>query len=228
MCVKSTANRRIQMIKKVEVFTERTLPISYSVYGRRTNKSHRVEYLIDPKGIPERGYGIPEQVVLSRWKKSSSPRYFFCGMRMSPNTWRSIRVALGEDAHLISRMTIKEINSLYQAKLGELKALHYPAITGEKVLYLANGLGVISFEALLKRHNDPSRSKIFGTPDLYLWKCTKKTKTIRSIKFVEVKKPKEPLRSDQRDELNYLNNVLGIPSILLRLKEYDQKQKVEC
>jgi hypothetical protein len=214
------------MIKEVEIFTSQTLPISYSVFGRRTNKNRRVEYLIDPKGLLDKGFGIPEQVVLSRWKKKSSRKNYCSGMRMSPNIWRSIRVALGNDAFSIAQMSIEEINACYHRKSDELKAHKYPIITGEKILHLARGLGSKNLEALLLRHNDMSRSGLFGTPDLYLWKSTKKTRDIHSIKFVEVKKPKEPLSSDQRDELEYLNNVLGIPALLLRLIEHKMTQRL--
>lgn len=225
MCVEHH-NQELTMIKEVEFFTNQTLPISCSAFGRRTNKTRRVEYLIDPKGLLEKGYGIPEQVVLSRWKKKSSRKIYCSGMRMSPNIWRSIYVALGTDTSVISDMSFEQINICYQRKSEELKALHYPTISGEKISYLARGLGVNNLDALLLRHNDPDRAGIFGTPDLYLWKYTYKTKEIHSIKFVEVKKPQEPLSSDQRDELEYLNNVLGIPTILFRLKEQNLTQRL--
>ena len=213
------------MIKEVEVFTSQTLPISYSVFGRRTNKNRRVEYLIDPKGRPEGGYAIPERVILSRWRKQSSRKVVFRGMRLSPNVWRSIRIALGDDVSVIVKMSIGEIEQRYQNSASELKRLHYPKSNGIRILCIKACLGTENLKALLDRHNDPSRVNIYGTPDLLLWESNRKTKAIESMRFVEVKKPKEPLSKDQKDELSYLNNVLGVPALLLRLKEHDFKQK---
>lgn len=213
------------MIKEVGIFTSQTLPISYSVFGRRTNKNRRVEYLRDPKGRLEGGYAIPEQVVLSRWRRKRSRKVAFYGMRLSPNIWRSIRIALGDDVSMIVKLSIGEIEQRYQNSASELKRLHYPKSNGIRILCIKACLGTENLKALLDRHNDPSRVNIYGTPDLLLWESNRKTKAIESMRFVEVKKPKEPLSKDQKDELSYLNNVLGVPALLLRLKEHDFKQR---
>jgi hypothetical protein len=214
------------MINEIKTFNNQALPISYSVFGRRTNKNRRVEYLRDPKGRPEGGYAIPEQVVLSRWRRKRSRKVAFYGMRLSPNIWRSIRIALGDDVSMIVKMSIGEIEQRYQNAATELKRLRYPKSNGIRILCIKACLGTENLKALLDRHNDPSRVNIYGTPDLLLWESNRKTKAIESMRFVEVKKPKEPLSKDQQDELSYLNNELGIPALLLRLIEHKMTQRL--
>ena len=214
------------MINEIKTFNNQTLPISYSVFGRRTNKNRRVEYLRDPKGRPEGGYAIPEQVVLSRWRRKRSRKVAFYGMRLSPNIWRSIRIAVGDAVSMIVKLSIGEIEQKYLNAAAELKRLRYPKSNGIRILCIKACLGTENLEALLDRHNDPSRVNIYGTPDLLLWESNRKTKAIESMRFVEVKKPKEPLRKDQEDELTYLNNELRVPALLLRLKEHKMPQRL--
>ena len=124
---------------------------------------------------------------------------------------------------MIVKMSIGEIEQRYQNAATELKRLRYPKSNGIRILCIKACLGTENLKALLDRHNDPSRVNIYGTPDLLLWESNRKTKAIESMRFVEVKKPKEPLSKDQQDELSYLNNELGVPALLLRLKEHKLK-----
>ena len=199
-------------------FNSPALRISNIVHGRR-NVADRVEYMLDPKGQDTSKFEIPEQIVLTRWRQRKSNAYVFGGMRLSPNIWRSVKVALGKDWSNIERLESTEIDKLYKASAAGLKSKKYKAVNGENLLKLVEGLGVTKFNALMTRHNDPERSKIYGTPDLFVWAISKNSKKIDHVRFIEVKKPGEPLSEDQINELHYLNFDLNVKARVLRLSE---------
>ena len=199
-------------------FNSPALRISNIVHGRR-NVADRVEYMLDPKGQDTSKFEIPEQIVLTRWRQRKSNAYVFGGMRLSPNIWRSVKVALGKDWSNIERLESTEIDKLYKASAARLKSKKYKAVNGENLLKLVEGLGVTKFNALMTRHNDPERSKIYGTPDLFVWAISRNSKEIDHVRFIEVKKPREPLSEDQVNELHYLNFDLKIKARVLRLRE---------
>ena len=199
-------------------FNSPALRISNIVHGRR-NVADRVEYMLDPKGQDTSKFEIPEQIVLTRWRQRRSNAYQFGGMRLSPNIWRSIKVALGENWSNIERLEAAEINTLYKASTARLKSKHYKAVNGGNLLKLVHGLGVTKFNALMNRHNDPARLKIYGTPDLFVWAVSKNSEKIDHVRFIEVKKPREPLSEDQVNELHYLNFDLKVKARVLRLRE---------
>ena len=199
-------------------FNSPALRISNIVHGRR-NVADRVEYMLDPKGQDTSKFEIPEQIVLTRWRQRRINAYQFGGMRLSPNIWRSIKVALGENWSNIERFEATEIDKLYTASAARLKSKKYKAVNGENLLKLVEGLGVTKFNALMTRHNDPDRSKIYGTPDLFVWAISRNSKEIDHVRFIEVKKPGEPLSEDQVNELHYLNFDLKIKARVLRLRE---------
>jgi len=199
-------------------FNSPALRISNIVHGRR-NVADRVEYMLDPKGQDTSKFEIPEQIVLTRWRQRRSNAYVFGGMRLSPNIWRSVKVALGKDWSNIERLESTEIDKLYKASAARLRSKKYKAVNGENLLKLAEGLGVTKFNALMTRHNDPERSKIYGTPDLFVWAISRNSKEIDHVRFIEVKKPGEPLSEDQVNELHYLNFDLKIKARVLRLRE---------
>ena len=199
-------------------FNSPALRISNIVHGRR-NVADRVEYMLDPKGQDTSKFEIPEQIVLTRWRQRRSNAYQFGGMRLSPNIWRSIKVALGENWSNIERFEATEIDKLYKASAARLKSKKYKAVNGENLLKLVEGLGVTKFNALMTRHNDPDRSKIYGTPDLFVWAISRNSKEIDHVRFIEVKKPREPLSEDQVNELHYLNFDLKVKARVLRLRE---------
>ena len=199
-------------------FNSPALRISNIVHGRR-NVAGRVEYMLDPKGQDTSKFKIPEQIVLTRWQQRKSNAYVFGGMRLSPNIWRSVKVALGKDWSNIERLESTEIDKLYKASAAGLKSKKYKAVNGENLLKLVEGLGVTKFNALMTRHNDPERSKIYGTPDLFVWAISRNSKEIDHVRFIEVKKPREPLSEDQVNELHYLNFDLKIKARVLRLRE---------
>ena len=199
-------------------FNSPALRISNIVHGRR-NVADRVEYMLDPKGQDTSKFEIPEQIVLTRWRQRRSNAYVFGGMRLSPNIWRSVKVALGKDWSNIERLESTEIDKLYKASAARLKSKKYKAVNGENLLKLVEGLGVTKFNALMTRHNDPERSKIYGTPDLFVWAISRNSKEIDHVRFIEVKKPREPLSEDQVNELHYLNFDLKVKARVLRLRE---------
>ena len=199
-------------------FNSPALRISNIVHGRR-NVADRVEYMLDPKGQDTSKFEIPEQIVLTRWRQRRSNAYVFGGMRLSPNIWRSVKVALGKDWSNIERLEATEIDKLYKASAARLKSKKYKAVNGENLLKLVEGLGVTKFNALMTRHNDPERSKIYGTPDLFVWAISRNSKEIDHVRFIEVKKPREPLSEDQVNELHYLNFDLKVKARVLRLRE---------
>ena len=199
-------------------FNSPALRISNIVHGRR-NVADRVEYMLDPKGQDTSKFEIPEQIVLTRWRQRKSNAYVFGGMRLSPNIWRSVKVALGKDWSNIERLESTEIDKLYKASAARLKSKKYKAVNGENLLKLVEGLGVTKFNALMTRHNDPERSKIYGTPDLFVWAISRNNKEIDHVRFIEVKKPREPLSEDQVNELHYLNFDLKVKARVLRLRE---------
>ena len=199
-------------------FNSPSLRISNIVYGRRNIKD-RVEYLLDPTGKDCDEYDIPEQIVLKRWRSRKHENYNFGGMRLSPNIWRSIRLALGEDCARISKMSESEINASYQNVPEEFTALNYKKVNGENILKLIEGIGLAKFQILIARHNDPDRKDIYGTPDLYLWATSKARQIIKYIRFVEVKRPREHIKAHQKEEIAFLNNELHLKARVLRLKE---------
>ncbi|MDB2458445.1 VRR-NUC domain-containing protein [Planktomarina temperata] len=201
-----------------EEFNSPALRISNIVHGRR-NVAGRVEYMLDPKGQDTSKFKIPEKIVLTRWQQRTSNAYVFGGMRLSPNIWRSVKVALGKDWSNIERLESTEIDKLYKASAAGLKSKKYKAVNGENLLKLVEGLGVTKFNALMTRHNDPERSKIYGTPDLFVWAISRNNKEIDHVRFIEVKKPREPLSEDQVNELHYLNFDLKVKARVLRLRE---------
>ena len=199
-------------------FISPQLHISNIVRGRR-NLQNRVEYLSDPTGQNRLDYDIPEQIVLKRWRLREHEDYNFGGMRLSPNIWRSIKMVLGDDSTGISRMSASEINTSYQNASDRLQGANYKKVVGENILKLIKGVGLAKFRILMARHNDPDRSDIYGTPDLYLWATSKTNNTIQYVRFVEVKRPKEHLKVHQKEELAFLKDELNLKARVLRLIE---------
>lgn len=197
------------------------LHISAVVRGRRTNANNRVEYLVSPNADHENEYAIPEKVVLTRWRKRRQDNRSFGGMRLSPNIWHSLRLALGEDDGIITQLSETEIDRKFQEAKPQLKRANYPCISGHNVVRLVAALKQEKFSALMARHNDALRANIYGTPDLFLWAVQKRNKKISHFLFVEVKKPKEPLSIDQKNELLFLNEELKVKAVCFRLKEVD-------
>ena len=60
-----------------------SLGISKIALRRDRKQRSRVEYLIDPGGDEASGFGVPEKVVLQRWRQKTSKKYAFGGIRFN-------------------------------------------------------------------------------------------------------------------------------------------------
>lgn len=201
-----------------------SLGISKIALRRERKQRSRVEYFIDPGGDEALGFGVPEKVVLQRWRQKTSKKYAFGGMRLSPNIWRSIQLSVGIDYFDEYEVDTDFIDEKNQQKKMEIKSYKYPIISGANVQKLVQGLGLKRLRALMQRHNSPTRIDTYGTPDLYLWAIRRSTQKIAFTRLVEVKKPLEPLSPDQKAELFYLRHDLGLEAGFLRLIE---KSKIQ-
>ena len=72
-----------------------SLRISPNVYGR-TSVRNKVKYLIDPKGNGS-DMGVPERVVLTRWRQRRFPNYQFSGDKLSSTLWRAVSAVYGKN-----------------------------------------------------------------------------------------------------------------------------------
>ena len=201
-----------------------SLGISKIALRRERKQRSRVEYLIDPGGDEASGFGVPEKVVLQRWRQKTSKKYAFGGMRLSPNIWRSIQLSIGINYFDEYEVDTDFIDEKNQQKKMEIKSYKYPIISGANVQKLVQGLGLMPLRAIMQRHNNPTRIDTYGTPDLYLWAIRRSTQKIAFTRLVEVKKPLEPLSPDQKAELFYLRHDLGLEAGFLRLIEKSKMQ----
>jgi len=198
-------------------FVNYPLGIKRTVYGREKKSSGRVTYIVDPEGLdPEKK--ISEVVVLKRWRKRSLAHYSFSGATLNPKIWRSLPTVFGNDSKRWATLTVKEIAEYLQSsriKHPEVKTF-LPSASILAVMFKV--CGAERLQKILKRHNDPSRTEIFGTPDLFLFATNSKTKKIHEAHFVEVKRPDEKLSDWQEDEISFLKS-LGLQAGVYRLKE---------
>lgn len=102
---KSDGNYRCQILKK-----KPSLRISPNVYGR-TSVGNKVKYLIDPKGIGS-DMGVPERVVLTRWRQRQFPNHKFSGDKLSSTLWRAVAAVYGKNAAKICNLSMEQIENL--------------------------------------------------------------------------------------------------------------------
>mgnify|MGYP000159033081 CR=1 FL=1 len=198
-------------------FVNYPLGIKRTVYGREKKSSGRVTYIVDPEGIdPEKK--ISEVVVLKRWRKRSLAHYSFSGATLNPKIWRSLPSIFGDDPKKWAALSVKEITECLQnAKVTHPEDKKFlPSTSILAIIFKV--CGAKNLQKILKRHNDPSRTEIFGTPDLFLFATNSKTKEIHEAHFVEVKRPDEKLSDWQEDEISFLKS-LGLQAGVYRLKE---------
>ena len=198
-------------------FVNYPLGIIRTVYGREKKTSGRVTYIVDPEGIdPEKN--ISEVVVLKRWRKRSLAHHSFSGAKLNPKIWRSLTNVFGDDPKKWVSLSVKEISEYLQnARIKHPEATKFlPSASILAVIF--KKCGAESLQKIYKRHNDPDRADIFGTPDLFLFSTNSKTKQIREAHFIEVKRPDEKLSDEQEDELSFLKK-LGLQAGVYRLKE---------
>ena len=201
------------------LFNSPALRMSNIVSGR-VNIDGRVHYdkVLDPLPSSNNHSAIPEEVILYRWRKREFQSLSFKGFRLSPNIWRSVGMALGSDAKIISKLEADSIRIKYREASKPLSDHNYPSPEASNLKFLFSGMKVNQLQLILDRHLDPDRSDRYGTPDLFLFSVNPSTKEVSIVRFVEVKKPKEPLSTDQAEEITFLRSI-GIKARLLRLIE---------
>jgi hypothetical protein len=194
-----------------------SLRISPNVYGR-TGVKNRVKYLIDPKGEGTKT-GVPETVVLIRWRKRQFPNYSFSGEKLSATLWRAVAAAYGINAKKICKLSLEEIQAIKEAKNVAIKAqghLELPAAKTLKALCVV--CGPERMQVLLDKHNSIEHQGKSGVPDLFLYASHIQTGKPSIARFVEVKKPDEKVSQDQKDEIALLNSM-GLHARVIRLVE---------
>lgn len=201
---------------KKQLLNSPALGISKTVHGRK-RPDGRVRYLIDPKGKGEKE-GIPEQVVLKRWRKRTMKGHTFGGVRLSPTIWRAIGLVFGQDARQIISLSEEEVVQTITANRDHLKSAHLKLPATDAVYIMIHSLGVRRLEKILHRHLIEDGGRKSGTPDLFLYQFNTKTNRANSFVFVEVKKPEEPLKPHQRAELEFLQQI-GAPAREFRLMQ---------
>jgi hypothetical protein len=203
-------------IEDKEALKKPALRISRIVYGRE-RVGTKVKYLIDPKGQGDKKE-IPEKVVLIRWRKRVFPGYTFSGDRLGPNIWRGLAIALGyqPQAHWL-KWTDQDIASMLESSR-ETMGIYKSSVPSAGTIHaLIQICGLERLKQIFKRHLDPSRDEIYGTPDLFLFARDVNGRQCMG-RFVEVKRPEESFKDGQVEELAFLQS-LGLNARVARLIE---------
>ncbi len=194
-----------------------SLRISPNVYGR-TGVKNKVMYLLDPKGEGT-AMGVPEKVVLTRWRKRIYPDHVFSGAKLSSTLWRAVAAAFGKNTNRICKLSREEIANIKLVKNQELKAMGFLVLPAAETLEAIFAIcGPERLKVLLDRHTSKAHQGHSGVPDLFLYATRKPTGRPSIARFVEVKKPKEPVSSDQKEEIALLN-AMGLHARVMRLVE---------
>lgn len=193
-----------------------SLRISHIVYGRQS-KGNRVQYLLDPKGEGSQS-AIPEEVVLHRWRHRKFEGFTFSGARLSPSIWRALPTALDGGPSKWVKLSEMEIQQEVERWRVSTKRQFESLPSSNTLRALIQVCGAERLKKLIARHNDPARSKRFGTPDLFLFAVENASGRTVIYRFVEVKKPDERIKPDQREEIAYLQS-LELQARVLRLEE---------
>ena len=194
-----------------------SLRISPNVYGR-TAVRNRVTYLIDPKGEGTK-MGVPETVVLTRWRQREFPNYRFSGSKLSPTLWRAVAAVYGKNAIKICKLSKDELEDLKKTQGPAFKKLHHYDLPSSNILFvLFNICGPVRIKVLIDKHTSKEHEGRSGIPDLFLFATNNQTGKPSIARFVEVKKPGEKISQDQLDEIDLLNSV-GLHARVMRLVE---------
>ena len=194
-----------------------SLRISPNVYGR-TAVRNKVTYLIDPKGEGTK-MGVPETVVLTRWRQRVFENYRFSGAKLSSTLWRAVAAVYGSDAIKICKLSKEELEVLKKTKGPALKKLHHFDLPETSILLaLFNICGPERLKVLIDKHTSKEHEGRSGVPDLFLFAASTVTGKPSIARFVEVKKPGEKISQDQIDEIELLNSM-GLHARVMRLVE---------
>ena len=194
-----------------------SLRISPNVYGR-TSVRNKVKYLIDPKGFGS-DMGVPERVVLTRWRQRQFPNHQFSGDKLSSTLWRAVAAVYGKNATKICNLSMEQIENLkvkHSQFASEQNYLKLPASSIMFALFFI--CGPKRLQVLIDKHTSQEHEGRSGVPDLFLFAINNLTGIPSVARFVEVKKPGEKISQDQIDEINLLN-TLGLHARVMRLVE---------
>jgi hypothetical protein len=208
------------MCKEIENPENNNLPnlnISHVVRGRETRPDNRVIYFPN-NNILEGQKVIPEKIVLKRWRMRVFVYSFARGFRLSPNFWRAIGIALGNNAKKIKSLNETEIEISFTKHQKALQIKKFKTQSASNLIEVFRSLETHQLQLILDRHLDPDRDDQYGTPDLFLFTSHKTTHAISRTCFVEVKRPGEKLSDAQKNEINFLRNI-GLKSRVFRLTE---------
>ena len=206
---------RVTMVNP-ELNNSPALRISNVVYGRERRKDGRVTYLLNINSDEPRA--IPEQIVLKRWRMREFVHSVARGFRLSPNFWRAIGIALGNNAKKIKSLNETEIEISFTKHQKALQIKKFKTQSASNLIEVFRSLETHQLQLILDRHLDPDRDDQYGTPDLFLFTSHKTTHAISRTCFVEVKRPGEKLSDAQKNEINFLRNI-GLKSRVFRLTE---------
>ena len=205
-------------IKIPKAMNSPALHISNIVRGRERRADGRVLYFADSEENGNLQKLIPEQIVLHRWRKRIINNGTCHGFRLSPNIWRSIGLALSNNAVLLKSFDAHCINDRFTNNSQLLEESNFSSPSADNLINLFQILKASQLQDILRRHLDPERSNRYGTPDLFLYAKIQNSNEIFMPRFVEVKKPNEPLSLDQIEEIHFLRN-LDLKARVLRLYE---------
>jgi hypothetical protein len=194
-----------------------SLRISPNVYGR-TSVRNKVKYLIDPKGGGS-DMGVPERVVLTRWRQRKFANHRFSGDKLSSTLWRAVAAVYGKNATKICRLSTEQLEKIKvtQSKLDE-KQTHLKLPASNIMFALFFICGSERLQVLLDKHTSKEHEGRSGVPDLFLFAVSTVTGKPSIARFVEVKKPGEKISQDQIDEIELLNSM-GLHARVMRLVE---------
>ena len=194
-----------------------SLRISPTVYGR-TSVKNKVKYLIDPKGFGS-DMGVPERVVLTRWRQRKFANHRFSGDKLSSTLWRAVVAVYGKNAAKICMLSTEQLEKIKvtQSKLDE-KQTHLKLPASSILFALFFICGSERLQVLLDKHTSKEHEGRSGVPDLFLFAVSTVTGKPSIARVVEVKKPGEKISQDQLDEIELLNSM-GLHARVMRLVE---------
>lgn len=195
------------------------LHISLIVRGRE-RVQNRVTYLLAADGSGTEGgvaeRGIPERVVLHRWKQRRLIGYRFHGARLAPSFWWALPEALGHDVRTWIGQDVTTIDEAIKI-WRETRTPGFSLPSAQAVHALIAACGPARLRKLVDQHAVGLPTRTSGVPDLFLY-ALDETERVRAVRFVEVKKPKEPVSKEQREQIAFLKS-LGFHAQVTRLVE---------
>ena len=157
------------MCKEIENPENNNLPnlnISHVVRGRETRPDNRVIYFPN-NNILEGQKVIPEKIVLKRWRMRVFVYSFARGFRLSPNFWRAIGIALGNNVKKIKSLNETEIEISFTKHQKALQIKKFKTQSASNLIEVFRSLETHQLQLILDRHLDPDRDDQYGTPDLF-------------------------------------------------------------